>query len=160
MGLASKRIGVVNKAKKTMATTQRVSKSEDMEMKVGAVKMANIIGIMFMSRTYAHMAHLKTDSYSKHIALNDFYDSEDDTDIDIVELADGIAEAAQGHWGKLDIPFYDLVGDVENPVEALEEHLMMIKEEADGCDMPYLENMLQEVEAFYKQTLYMLRELN
>ncbi|MGD8305075.1 MAG: DUF5856 family protein [Ignavibacteria bacterium] len=123
-------------------------------------KIAKIVGILMMSRTYAHMAHLRTSSYSKHIALNDFYDDESDTDFDVTEMADDLAEAAQGIWGKLDIPFIPLKGDVEDPIDALETHIMMIENLSKSCKHPFIDNIIQEIQKLYYQTLYKLRELD
>lgn len=114
---------------------------------------AKMIGIMFMSRTYAHMAHLKTSSYAKHVALNGFYDS-------IVGLADALGEAGQGTWGKMDIPYISLKGDVEDPIGTLETHLTMLENLGKKCKEPYLENIFQEIQALYYKTLYLLKELD
>ena len=121
-------------------------------MKSGKGAVAEMIGIMFMSRTYAHMAHLKTGSYAKHVALNGFYDG-------IVDFADALAEGGQGLWGKLEIPFVDMKGNVEDPITTLEAHLTMLKRLGKGCSEPYLDNIFQEIEAHYRKTLYLLREL-
>lgn len=114
---------------------------------------AQIIGIMFMSRTYSHMAHLKTSSYSQHKALNKFYDS-------IVDLADDLAEAAQGKYGKLDIPFISMSGSVKDPISGLKMQWDMISEECEYCTTPFIDNIVQEIEALYSKTLYLLTELN
>lgn len=126
--------------------------AKGMGMKDGKGMIAEIIGVMFMSRTYSHMAHLKTPSYAKHKALNKFYD-------EIVDQADELAEAAQGLWGKLDVPFVAMEGKVEEPVITLEAHLTKIKRLAKNCNEPYIDNILQEIEALYRRTLYLLREL-
>lgn len=123
------------------------------EMKTGKDAIAEIIGVMFMSRTYSHMAHLKTGSHAKHKALNKFYD-------DIVDLADDLAEAAQGEWGKLEIPFKQIDGEVSDPISALDKQLKTIKELGYGCSEDYIQNILQEIEKVYKQTLYKLKELS
>ena len=47
------------------------------------------LGLLFASRDYAHKAHLNSDSFSQHMALNDFYDG-------IIELADDLAESWMG----------------------------------------------------------------
>jgi len=114
---------------------------------------AKIIGIMFMSRTYAHMAHLKTSSYAAHKALNGFYD-------DIVGVADSLAEVSQGTFGKLDIPFTPMKGDVNDPVGTLESHITMLENLAKKCEKQYLQNIFQEIQALYYSTLYLLRELS
>lgn len=121
--------------------------------KMGGDAIAEIVGIMFMSRTYAHMAHLKTGSYAAHKALNDFYD-------DIVGLCDDLAESAQGQYGKLNIPFKQLEGNVSDPAEAISKQLEMIKELGSNCEEDYLCNILQEVEKLYRSTLYKLTQLS
>lgn len=123
------------------------------DSKYGKDAVAEIVGTMFMSRTYAHMAHLKTGSFAKHKALNDFYEA-------IVDMADALAEAGQGEWGKLDIPYVGMVGDVADPIGAIGEQWSKIEALANGCEKPYIENIVQEIEALYKKTLYLLKELS
>ena len=53
---------------------------------------ADFVGLLFLARDVTHSVHLNTRSYSKHVALNTFYD-------EIIELADGFAEAYQGRHG-------------------------------------------------------------
>lgn len=121
-------------------------------LKTSSAAIAEIVGIAFMSRTYTHMAHLKTASFAEHKALNDFYDS-------VVDLADTLAESAQGLYGKLDIPFVNMQGTINKPVDALENQLASIKRLCKVCDEDYLENIIQEIEALYRSTIYKLREL-
>jgi len=119
----------------------------------GKEKVAKLVGILLMSRTYAHMAHLKTDSYAKHIALNEFYSG-------LVDFADSIAEVGQGMWGKLDIPFIPLKGDVDSPIKAIESHLTMIENIAKNCDGRALNAIFDEIEGLFYSTLYKLKELD
>lgn len=106
-----------------------------------------------MSRTYAHMAHLKTGSFAKHKALNEFYDG-------VVDLADSLAEASQGLFGRLDIPFVNMVDSVTEPIKGIESQGAKIKQLGSTCSEPYLGNILQEIEALYRKTLYLLKELS
>ena len=53
---------------------------------------ADFVGTLFLARDVAHSVHLNTRSFAKHSALNTFYD-------EIIELADGFAEAYQGRHG-------------------------------------------------------------
>jgi hypothetical protein len=53
---------------------------------------SQFVGHLFLSRDVAHSVHLNTRSFSKHSALNTFYD-------EIVDLADKFAEAYQGRHG-------------------------------------------------------------
>ena len=130
-----------------------LAKGISRESKSGGDMVAEIIAIMFMSRTYAHMAHLKTGSYAAHKALNEFYD-------DVLDEADTLAEAAQGQYGKLDIGFMQMKGEVSDPVKGLTQHLDMIKEASTNCDEDYLENIIQEIEKLYRSTIYKLKELS
>ena len=118
-----------------------------------SVDIAKAVGIMFMSRTYAHMAHLKTPSYSSHKALNKFYD-------DIVGLCDDLAEGSQGLYGKLDIPFVNISGNVNDPVSALSTHLKQLETTMMGCDEDWIMNIFQEIQKLYRSTLYKLKELS
>lgn len=113
---------------------------------------AKIIGIMFMSRTYAHMSHLKTGSYAEHQALGGFYEC-------IVGQADSLAEVAQGLYGKLAIPFVNMSGDIGSPAKALEGHLRTLEGLCKDCEEPYIENIFQEIQATYRSTIYKLEEL-
>jgi hypothetical protein len=115
--------------------------------------LAKMIGIMFMSRTYTHMAHLKTSSYAAHKALNGFYDG-------IVGKADGLAEAVQGKYGKLDIPFVELKGSIDSPIDGIESQMMMIDNLCKKCEEDWIDNIVQDIQAFYRSTLYLLKELH
>lgn len=112
-----------------------------------------MVGIMFMSRDYSHRAHLATDSYAKHMALNEFYS-------EIVDLADELAEVAQGRFGKLDVSVVPLKGDIEDPIAGLESHLVMVENLAKKCEVGALKNIVDEIQALYLSTLYKLKLLN
>lgn len=123
------------------------------KMKAGKEAVAEIVGMLMMSRTYAHMAHLKTESYAKHIALNEFYDA-------IVGFADSLAEVAQGKYGKLDIPQIAVKGNVDKPIAVLEMHVDDILKLAASCSNGAMKNIVDEIEALYLSTLYKLKELS
>ena len=53
---------------------------------------AQLMGLLFLGRNVAHSVHLNTRSYSKHVALNIFYER-------IIGVADDFAEAYQGRHG-------------------------------------------------------------
>jgi hypothetical protein len=113
---------------------------------------AKIIGITFMSRTMTHIAHFETGSYAAHKALDDFYSG-------IIDLADGLAEAAMGKYGKIKVPFMNMTGSTDDIVGALESHMVMIENLRKKCDAPYLDSMVQVMQELYSSTLYKLREL-
>lgn len=112
-----------------------------------------LVGTLMMSRTFAHLAHLKTASYAKHIALNEFYDA-------IIDMADGIAEVAQGKHGKLDFPYIDMKGNTSDPIAGLESHLVMVTNLGKKCEDRALGNIIDDVLVCYSSTLYKLKELD
>lgn len=111
-----------------------------------------IIGLLFMSRTMAHKAHLKTGSYAAHNALGGFYDA-------MVGLTDSLAEVAQGKYGLYDIPVVDEKGNVEDPLAMLETHLKMYQTLAKTIDDRCLQNIADEIEACFYSTIYKLKFL-
>lgn len=125
------------------------------ENEMGSCKedLGTIIGILFMSRTYSHIAHLKTGSYAKHKALNEFYDS-------VVDMADSLAEASQGLYGKLEIPYLNMIGKIDDPIGGITSQLKAIEKLIGNIDEDYLENILQEIQALYRKTLYLLVNLD
>lgn len=123
------------------------------EMKNCGPDIAKAIGIMFMSRTYAHMAHLKTKSYATHKALDEFYN-------EIIDAADELIEAAQGQYGILDVPFVNISGSVNDPIGGLQGHLKQLDMAMENCDEDYLMNIYQEITKLYRSTLYKLVNLS
>jgi len=85
------------------------------------MKCNDFIGMLFLARDVTHSVHLNTRSFSKHMALNTFYD-------EIIELADGFAEAYQGRYG--------LIGPIS---------LMSAKK--TGNIVEFLQDQLDEIEA-------------
>lgn len=119
----------------------------------GGAKIASIISRVFADRTYTHMAHLKTSSYAAHKALNEFYD-------DVIGLVDGLAEMAQGKFGKLDIPVGQVSTDMSNAADVLEASVMEIVKDGESCKNRALSNKIDEIEGLYLGTIYKLRELH
>ena len=114
---------------------------------------AKAIGIMFMSRTAAHMSHLKTKSYAQHKALDEFY-------TEIVDVTDDLIEAAQGQYGILDVPFVNISGNINDPIGMLQGHLKQLEATMMNCDEDYLMSIFQEIQKLYRSTLYKLINLS
>lgn len=123
------------------------------KMKNCGPDIAKAIGIMFMSRTLSHMSHLQTKSYAEHKALNKFYD-------EIVDLVDDLAEAAQGQYGILDVPFINMSGNIKDPIGMLQGHLKQLEATMSMVDEDYLMSIFQEVQHLYRSTLYKLVNLS
>lgn len=112
------------------------------------------VGALFSARDYAHSAHLNTDSFAQHMALNAFYD-------EIVELADKFAEAWMGrNLEKLGaVPV--LPQPKGEPLEILGRYLDYIEKNRDfvpKTDTP-LHNIIDEIVGLYLSTLYKLKFL-
>ena len=113
---------------------------------------AKAIGIMFAGRTATHIMHLKTKSYAEHKALNEFYDG-------VIGLVDGLAEATQGQYGLLDIPFIT-VAVPNDSATFLKDQLKELDKIMAGVEEDYLKNIYQEVQTLYRSTIYKLVNLS
>lgn len=115
---------------------------------------ANLVALLFLSREYGHRAHLKTQSYSEHMALGDFYES-------IIELADKLVEAYQGRYQIIDIPY--MKGEEgSDPIEVLSRHLKLVESvryDSIPKEDTALQNIVDEVVGQYLSTLYKLKNL-
>lgn len=111
------------------------------------------------SRTQAHIFHLQTTSYSKHEALQEYYE-------DIVNILDEIVESFQGKYGK--IKNYRTVSELANMQED-EDILQYFSNLADfleqkraGGDLPqdgFIQHKLDEVDTLVRSTIYKLKYL-
>lgn len=116
---------------------------------------ADFVGTLFLARDVAHSVHLNTRSFSKHMALNTFYD-------EIIEHADAFAEAYQGRHG--------LIGPISlmsakkngNITEFLQDSLADIeKMRYEVCDKSdsSLQQLIDNIVELYLTTLYKLKFL-
>lgn len=119
------------------------------------MKCNDFVGMLFLARDVAHSVHLNTRSFSKHMALNTFYD-------EIIELADGFAEAYQGRYGLIGPISLMSAKKTGNIVEFLQDQLDEIEAgRYDVCkkdDTP-LQNLIDGIIELYLSTLYKLRFL-
>lgn len=119
------------------------------------MKCNDFIGMLFLARDVAHSVHLNTRSFSKHMALNTFYD-------EIIGLADGFAEAYQGRKGLIGPISLMSAKKTTNIIEFLEGQLEEIEacryEVVDKTDTP-LQNLIDGIIELYLSTLYKLRFL-
>jgi hypothetical protein len=119
------------------------------------MKCCDFVGTLFLARDVTHSVHLNTRSFSKHSALNEFYDN-------IVELADKFAEAYQGRHGLIGPISLMSAKKTGNVIEFLEDSLADIEkmryDVVDKSDTP-LQNIIDEIVGQYLSTLYKLRFL-
>jgi hypothetical protein len=119
------------------------------------MKCCDFVGTLFLARDVTHSVHLNTRSFSKHMALNEFYDN-------IVELADKFAEAYQGRHGLIGPISLMSAKKTGNVIEFLEDSLADIEkmryDVVDKSDTP-LQNIIDEIVGQYLSTLYKLKFL-
>lgn len=113
-----------------------------------------MIAKLMSARTAAHMAHLKTNSFAAHKALEGFYD-------EIVDLVDSFAETYQGIFGLIkDYP--DVGLPAGNPVEwinGLRQWLKKDREASCKGESP-LQNIHDEIMGLCAHTVYKLKYLD
>lgn len=119
------------------------------------MKAADFVGILFLARDVTHSVHLNTRSYSKHKALEKFYNS-------VIDLADDFAEAYQGRYGLMGPVTLQSAKKTTNVIDFLQGQLDEIENDRyKVCDKEdtALQNLIDEVVALYLSTLYKLRFL-
>ena len=119
------------------------------------MKACDFVGLLFLARDVTHSVHLNTRSYSKHVALNIFYDR-------IIDAADDFAEAYQGRHGLMGPITLHSAKKTANVIEFLEDSLKEIEacryEVADKSDSS-LQQLIDNIIEIYLRTLYKLRFL-
>jgi len=120
------------------------------------VKCCDFLGMFFLARDVTHSVHLNTRSYSKHKALQKFYEN-------IIDLADSFAEAYQGRHGLIGSITLHSAKTTANVTEFLENQLKEIEEcrykVCDKDDSP-LQNLIDGIIELYLSTLYRLKFLS
>jgi|TARA_R110000822_G_scaffold152380_1_gene291705 hypothetical protein len=119
------------------------------------MKCNDFMGMLFLARDVTHSVHLNTRSYSKHVALNIFYDR-------IVGAADDFAEAYQGRHGMIGPISLMSAKKTTNVIEFLQDQLDEIEkfryEVVDKSDSS-LQQLIDNIIEIYLRTLYKLRFL-
>ena len=116
---------------------------------------SQLVGHLFLSRDVAHSVHLNTRSFSKHMALNTFYD-------EVIDLADKFAEAYQGRHGLIGPIAVPAAKKTANIIEFLQDQLAEIeKGRYDVCNKSdsTLQQLIDNIVELYLTTLYKLRFL-
>jgi hypothetical protein len=116
---------------------------------------SQLIGLLFLGRNVAHSVHLNTRSFSKHMALNTFYD-------EIIDLADAFAEAYQGRHGLIGAIAIPATKKTSNIIEFLQEQLDEIEKgryEVCAKEDSSLQQLIDNIVELYLTTLYKLRFL-
>ena len=119
------------------------------------MKANEFLGLLFLARDVAHSVHLNTRSFSKHTALNIFYDR-------IVGAADDFAEAYQGRYGLIGPISLMSAKKTANIIEFLEDQMKEIEaaryDVVDKSDTA-LQQLIDNIIELYARTLYKLKYL-
>jgi len=119
------------------------------------MKCCDFVGMLFLARDVTHSVHLNTRSYSKHVALNIFYER-------IIGAADDFAEAYQGRYGLIGPITLNSAKKTANIIEFLQSSLAEIEgARYDICDKTdsSLQQLIDNIVEIYLRTLYKLRFL-
>ena len=116
---------------------------------------ADFVGALFLARDVAHSVHLNTRSFSKHMALNTFYDT-------IIDHADAFAEAYQGRHGLIGPISLMSAKKTTNIIDFLESSLADIEEmryKVVKKEDTSLQQLIDNIVELYLTTLYKLKFL-
>jgi hypothetical protein len=116
---------------------------------------ANFMGVLFLARDVAHSVHLNTRSFSKHMALNTFYDT-------TIDHADAFAEAYQGRHGLIGPISLHSAKKTTNIIEFLESSLAEVEEmryKVAKKEDTSLQQLIDNIVELYLTTLYKLKFL-
>jgi len=110
----------------------------------------DLITRMFEARNGAHLAHWKTDSFSKHESLGEFYEG-------VIDILDRYVEANMGGFGVIG----KVEGEVEDPIQMVHDDLVWLTENREKITkgVPALGNILDELTGLHMKTLYKLQNL-
>lgn len=120
--------------------------------------MNEYVGTLMQSRNQAHIYHLQTPSYAKHIALNEYYEG-------IIDLIDSLVEAYQGKYDIL--KDYKMIGTLSD-LEDDEDIVEYFEKIAKYCELKreklpqegFLTNIYDDIDTLLRSTLYKLKRLS
>ena len=117
------------------------------------ITIEQFVSLLFEARDISHNYHLKSKSYSEHIALNEFYSK-------ILELTDEFVETYQGQYGIINITNEEK-SDINLPINYLMSFVDKIRKYNFSLDVKdsHLKNIIDEMTALTYKTLYKLKNL-
>lgn len=117
-------------------------------------KIKGFVSKLFEARQIAHAAHLQTNSFAEHKALNSFYDN-------LLDLADNFIETYQGQYGI--ISGYDSISsknpdNIANYLSGFAEEVKNTRKNMEESDT-HLHNILDEIISLTYSTIYKIKYL-
>lgn len=121
------------------------------------MEVVKFINRLFESREQAHVYHLQSDKYGKHIALEEYYES-------MVDLIDILVEVYQGQFDLIDD--YSMIekndidkSDVIKYFQELVEFIKNNRLESFDIEDSHLQSIIDDIVILIYRTLYKLRFL-
>ena len=119
--------------------------------------MKGLANKLFESREVAHMLHLSSEKYAKHIALQEYYDGILDLIDDLVESYQGQFELI-GNYMSIDadkVDTSDVIKYIQSVVEYIKkERSIQLKEEDT-----HLQSIVDDIVCLLYKTIYKLKYL-
>ena len=107
----------------------------------------------FAVRTAAHFAHLSSQSYAEHVALDEFYSG-------LLDLVDKYAEVYMGLMKRIAKFPNAPVPAADEPIQLLKDYLDLVRDEmSEDHESQALVNILAEIEELTARSVYKLENL-
>lgn len=116
------------------------------------MKIEELFGTLQQSMVETWRSHLKTNKYSEHIALDEYYS-------EIVDKVDALIENWMGIHDKVEEYVNLLDGEEYDAIEYLEELRAIVVEGRELMDSSELESCVDDILSLIDRTLYKLKEL-
>jgi hypothetical protein len=115
-------------------------------------EVAEFVSTLLHSGTVAHFMHWSTTSYSKHKALQKYYEG-------IVDLTDDFAESYMGRYKRL-TQFPSDFHTAKEPIEYMEGIQSFVEEARESLPQDTeLQNIIDDIADLINSTLYKLKNL-
>lgn len=101
-------------------------------------------------RDKAHLHHLKTTSYAKHMALGEFYES-------LLDLTDNLIEAYQGIYGIQNFSISNT--EISDPISDLTDFYNILENSKSQFKETWIVNEIDNICTLTAKTLYKLKFL-
>lgn len=134
---------------------QELNEAQDPSMQQ-AIDPKQIAGQFFMRAralaTAAHIQHLRTSSFSEHLALKELYEG-------IIPLVDTLMESFQGIYGKIEV-FPNVKENSQNSLEMIGNYYKYISTARMSLsDKSEIQNDVDSILSFLNGIAYRIREL-
>lgn len=116
------------------------------------MEIQEVMSMLFEIEVNGHIAHLQTESYAQHMALNELYTG-------IVDLRDRIAEVYQSAFGIIgNYPQINIVegGDM---VQYLKTRIFRLREFRETLQKSEMQQIMDDIIEFIESVIYKLKFL-